>query len=109
MAPPPTARSARGGTSAGGATVASFVRDRRTRQVVEPYLEIIGEAVNRLHRHDSDVVGRISADTPIVGLRNVRIRGNDVIGSSTVWLAVQESLPVLRAEVAQLLREVEER
>jgi uncharacterized protein with HEPN domain len=34
-----------------GMTFAEFERDRRTRQLVERNLEIIGEAVNRLRRH----------------------------------------------------------
>ena len=88
-----------------GMSFESFLEDRRARQLVERNFEIIGEAVNRLRRHDPAVVERISAHGKIVGLRNALIHGYDVIDYPPVWLTVQESLPVLPAEVAQLLRE----
>ena len=75
--------------------------------MVERNFEIIGEAVNRLRRHDPDVVERISAYRQIVGFRNVLVHGYDVIDNPTVWRAVQESMPVLRVEVERLLREAE--
>ncbi len=86
-------------------TFDGFLSDRRTRQLVERNLEIIGEAVNRLRRHDPSVVERISAYRQVVAFRNVLVHGYDVIDYPTVWRAVQDSLPGLRAEVEQLLRE----
>ncbi|MDP9472056.1 MAG: hypothetical protein M3Q71_15550 [Chloroflexota bacterium] len=44
-----------------GVTVDGFIGDRLTRQLVERNFEIIGEAVNRLRRHDPTIVERISA------------------------------------------------
>ena len=88
-------------------TFDSFEGDRRTRQLVERNFEIIGEAVNRLQRHAPDVAERISASQRIVGFRNALIHGYDVIDYPTVWRTVQESLPVLRTEVEQLLREAQ--
>src|SRR5690348_1746610 len=86
-----------------GMTFAEFAADRRTRQLVERNVEIIGEAVNRLHRHDPEIVQHISAWRKIIDLRNALIHGYDVIDYPTVWRAIQESLPVLRQEVAELL------
>lgn len=91
-----------------GMTFEEFERDRRTRQLVERNFEIIGEAVNRLRRHAPLIAGRISAHGEIVGFGNILIHGYDVIDYSTVWRAVQESLPVLRAEVEQMLHEMGE-
>ena len=91
-----------------GLTFTAFEQDRRSRQLVERNFEIIGEAVNRLRRHDPDLVERISAYRRIIGFRNELIHGYDAIDYPTVWRAVQESLPVLRAEVEALLREAEE-
>jgi uncharacterized protein with HEPN domain len=88
-----------------GMTFEAFERDRRTRQLVERNVEIIGEAVSRLRRHDPTLVARITAHNQIVGLRNALIHGYDVIDYPIVWRAVHESLPVLRAEVDRLLRE----
>ena len=91
-----------------GMSFDAFLADRRSRQLVERNFEIIGEAVNRLRRHDPAIVARISAHNQIVGLRNALIHGYDVIDYPAVWRTVQESLPVLRSEVEQLLRESEE-
>ena len=42
-----------------GITFESFILDRRKRQLVERNFEIIGEAMNRMSRHDPNVVARI--------------------------------------------------
>jgi uncharacterized protein with HEPN domain len=86
-----------------------FEADRRTRQLAERNFEIIGEAVNRLRRHAPDIAERISASNQAVALRNALIHGYDRINYSALWIAVQESLPVLRAEVETLLHEAEAR
>ncbi len=88
-----------------GMTFEAFERDRRTRQLVERNFEIIGEAVNRLRHVDQAIAGKISAYQQIVGFRNALIHGYEVIGYPTVWRSIQESLPVLQAEVDQLLSE----
>ncbi len=88
-----------------GMTFEAFEGDRRARQLVERNFEIIGEAVNRLHRRAPAVAEQISAYRQIVDFRNVLIHGYDVIDYPTVWRAVQESLPVLRTEVERLLQE----
>lgn len=41
----------------------------------------------------------------IVAFRNALIHGYDRIDYSKVWQAIQESLPILRAEVEHILRE----
>ncbi|MBL8127373.1 MAG: DUF86 domain-containing protein [Chloroflexia bacterium] len=92
-----------------GMTFETFKADRRTRQAVERNFEIIGEAVNRLRRHAPEIVERVSAFNKIVGLRNVLIHGYDRIDFVALWFAVQESLPLLRAEVDALLRDAEGR
>ena len=87
-----------------GLSFDEFEQDRRVRQLVERNFEIIGEAVNRLRQHDPSLVDQISADRQIVSFRNAF----DVIDYAVVWRAVQESLPVLRTEIDQLLRESEQ-
>jgi uncharacterized protein with HEPN domain len=91
-----------------GMTFAAFDRDRRARQLVERNFEIIGEAVNSLRRHEPAVVARIIAHDEIIAFGNVLIHAYDVIDYLTVWRIVQESLPVLRAEVEQVLRQAED-
>jgi uncharacterized protein with HEPN domain len=91
-----------------GMTFDTFAADWRIRQLVERNFEIMGEAVNRLRRHDPETASRIREHNRIVALRNALIHGYDAINYSTVWRTIQESLPVLRAEVEQLLREAED-
>ena len=86
-----------------GATFEVFVSDRRMHQLVERNLTIIGEAINRLSRKYPEIAARISAILNIVALRNVLIHGYDRIDYPTVWLAVQESLPILCREVEAIL------
>jgi uncharacterized protein with HEPN domain len=88
-----------------GMTAKEFADDRRTRQLVERNFEIIGEAVNRLIRHAPAVVNRITAYRQIVGLRNALIHGYDLIDYPTLWRTVQDSLPVLVAEIEGLIDE----
>jgi uncharacterized protein with HEPN domain len=88
-----------------GMTFEDFERDRRTRQLVERNFEIIGEAVNRLRNHDPSVAARISSHNQIVAFRNALVHGYDRIDYNKVWQAIEESLPILRAEVEQILRE----
>jgi uncharacterized protein with HEPN domain len=92
-----------------GMTFEQFESDLRTRQAVERNFEIIGEAVNRLRSHDPSVAAQISSHNQIVAFRNALIHGYDRIDYQKVWQTAQESLPVLRAEVEQLLREMDER
>lgn len=91
-----------------GASFADYRQNRQMRQLVERNVVTIGEAVNRIRRHDPATVGRISAHDQIVGLRNVLIHWYAVIQHETVWQAVQTSLPVLRAEVDLLLADTAE-
>ena len=88
-----------------GLSFREFEADRRARQLVERNFEIIGEAVNRLRRHAPGVIERISASIQIVGFRNQLSHGYDRIDYQNVLRAVQETVPILPAEVASLLRE----
>jgi uncharacterized protein with HEPN domain len=88
-----------------GATYAIFLSDRRMRQLVERNFLIIGEAINRIRRREPETLARITATPAIVGLRNVLSHEYDVIDYEQIWQTVQESLPLLSQEVAELLRE----
>ena len=90
-----------------GHTFESFRGDRRVRPVVERNFEIIGEALRRLSREDPDVLTRITDYRRIIDVRNALIHGYDAINYPTVWSIIEEWLPVLLAEVEQLLRETE--
>lgn len=95
-------------TDLAGETLVSYLDDQRMRQSAERSLEIIGEALLRLRRIDLEIPLRISKFQDIIGLRNRLAHGYDEdIDDTIVWRAIQESVPVLRAEVETLLREAE--
>lgn len=90
-----------------GVSYAAFVENRLIRQALERNFIIIGEAVNRLRRHDPVVAARISAITEIIGMRNVLIHVYDEIDYLRVWSTIEKSVPILLWEAASLLEEGE--
>lgn len=92
-----------------GITYEAFLDDRRTRQAVERNFMTIGEAVNRLRRHAPDVAAQLTEVHAIVAFRNALMHDYGDVSYPDVWLTVQESLPVLRAEVETLPREADAR
>lgn len=83
----------------------SFMGKRLIWQAVERNFEIIGEATNRLKRHDPDILTRISVPHRIIALRNALAHGYYAVDYSAVWDAIQMSLPVLMREVEALIAE----
>lgn len=82
-----------------------YASDEMLRLAVERSFEIIGEALNRLHRHDPDSAGRISHSSAIIGFRNILAHGYDIVEDAQVWKVIIEDLPVLRGEVDALISE----
>jgi uncharacterized protein with HEPN domain len=79
-----------------------FEKDLRTRKAIERNIEIIGEALNRILKAYPDIA--ISDSRKIVDTRNRIIHGYDSITPDILWLIIKQSLPVLRNEVAELLK-----
>lgn len=88
-----------------GTTLDVFCQNRDLRQVVERNFEIIGEAVRRLNHHDPDTAHRVTDFQQIIAFRNILIHAYDVIDPARVWRNIDGSLPRLKREVEQLLRE----
>ena len=78
-----------------------FEKDLKTRKAVERNIEIIGEALNRILKVDSDI--SISDSRKIVDTRNRIIHGYDSVTADILWLIVKKSLPILLEEVNNLL------
>lgn len=68
---------------------------------VERSFEIIGEAVKRALAIQPDL--NLSDTKKIIGMRNVLAHGYDMVSPSTLWVTINKSLPVLKAEVSDLL------
>ena len=78
-----------------------YQNDLRTKRAVERNIEIIGEAMNRILKIDSDVV--ISNSRKIVDVRNRIIHGYDSVSDDVIWGIVIRNLPILQKEVEELL------
>ena len=86
-----------------GRTRAEFEADDLLRSAVQWQFAIIGEAMTRLRRDAPAIAGRISEHGRIIAFRNQILHGYDVIRHEITWQVVEEKLPVLRREIADLL------
>jgi uncharacterized protein with HEPN domain len=80
-----------------------YQNDLRTKRAVERNIEIIGEAMNRILKHDGKI--EISNSRKIVDVRNRIIHGYDSVSDDVIWGIVIKNLPVLQKEVELLLGE----
>ncbi|MBM3837469.1 MAG: DUF86 domain-containing protein [Verrucomicrobia bacterium] len=90
-----------------GRSLAEYEADRLLRSAVERNFEIIGEALNRIHKVDEATAARIPEHRAIVGFRNILIHGYDAVDHDRVWHIIQTDVPRLRGQVRALLAEVE--
>lgn len=86
-----------------GKSLDIYKTDALLRSGVERQFEIIGEALNRLDRSDSDTASRISNKRRIIGFRNILSHGYDVVEHSVVWDIIIQNIPPLLEEVETLL------
>lgn len=78
-----------------------YAEDLKTRRAVERNLGIIGEAMNRILEAKPNLP--ITNARKVVDTRNRIIHGYDKISNEIVWDIIRNDLPVLKAEVTQLL------
>lgn len=84
-------------------TFAAYKSDLRTRRAVERNIEIIGEAMGRILKHDRSV--QISNSRKLVDVRNRIIHGYDSVSDEVIWGIVVRHLPQLHKEAEKLLVE----
>lgn len=88
--------------------LADFQKQEQTVLAVVRSLEVIGEAA----KHIPQTLRRRYSDIPlrkITAMRNVVIHEYFGIDIEVIWKTVREDLPPLRAAVARMLAEVEEK
>ena len=78
-----------------------YQNDLKTKSAVERQLSIIGEAVNKLIKEDSDI--RLQNAREIVNFRNRIIHSYDTIDDSIVWAIKTNHLPILKREIKKML------
>ncbi len=89
-----------------GMDVQTYAQTELVHAAVERKFEIIGEALGKLSKLDPDLARRIPDVRDIVAFRNILIHGYAAVDHVRVWRIAQESLPGLRAVVAELLDEL---
>lgn len=80
-----------------------YQNDLKTKRAVERNIEIIGEAMSRIIKVNSEI--KISNSRKIVDVRNRIINGYDSVSDDVIWGIVIKNLPVLQKEVEILLNE----
>lgn len=79
-----------------------FAENLCLRRAVERNIEVIGEAMNRILKSNTDV--QISNARKIVDARNYIIHGYDSLSVDILWSIVINHLPKLKVEVTELLK-----
>jgi uncharacterized protein with HEPN domain len=80
-----------------------YQSDIRTKRAVERNIEIIGEALSRILKHDDSI--SITNSRKIVDTRNRIIHGYDSVSDDVIWGIVIRHLPILQTEIEMLLHE----
>ena len=78
-----------------------FQNDLKTKRAVERNIEIIGEAMTRILKVDSNI--KISHTRKIVDTRNRIVHGYDSVSEDILWGIIIRNLPDLEKEVKGLL------
>jgi uncharacterized protein with HEPN domain len=79
-----------------------YRKEIKTKRAIERNLEIIGEAVARILKRDSQF--EITQSRKIVDLRNRIVHGYDVISDELIWGIIINDLPKLKSEIIELLK-----
>lgn len=82
---------------------AEYQKDIKTKSAVERQLGIIGEAINKILKIESEITIEHAKD--IVNLRNRIIHAYDSIDDEIIWAIIINHLPVLRTEINSILNE----
>ena len=86
-----------------GLSFADYALDAKTQAAVERHFGIIGEALTQLEQQDPDTAASISGRREIIGMRIVLTHRFYDVDAHVVWETAINGLPLLRAEVRQLL------
>jgi len=83
-----------------------YKQNQLVHDAVERNLLIVGEALSRLDRVDSETASRITNMGRITGLRNRLAHGyEDDINDDIIWNTIRTHVPALLTEVELLLAE----
>jgi uncharacterized protein with HEPN domain len=78
-----------------------FKDDIKTKRAVERNLEIVGEALSRIKKQNTDFL--LTNERKIIDTRNRIAHGYDTVSDDIIWSIVINHLPLLKTEVQNLL------
>ena len=84
-------------------TLNQYFQDDQLQASVERKFEIIGEALNRLHRLDPHIVEGIEDYDKIIAFRDTLIHGYSAVDNRVVWDIASNHLPKLAKTIQNLL------
>ncbi|MBQ9864867.1 MAG: DUF86 domain-containing protein [Bacteroidales bacterium] len=82
---------------------ADFQYDTLRQRAVERNVEIMGEAINQLHKYNPSIV--LSDARSIIATRNRVIHGYDSVTPEFLWSLIINHIPRLRQEVSLILEQ----
>jgi uncharacterized protein with HEPN domain len=80
-----------------------FKKDLKTKRAIERNVEIIGEAANRILKHQPNI--NITDIRKIIDTRNRIIHGYDSVSDDVIWAIVVKYLPKLDEEITDFLND----
>ena len=80
-----------------------YSQKKSIRRAVEREVEIIGEAMNRIVKLQPEI--KITSAVKIIDQRNFIIHAYDSIDDKLIWDVLENHMPLLKKEAAQLLSE----
>ena len=86
-----------------GRSFDDYTSDEQLRSAVERKFEIMGEALNRIHRDEPAVLQHIRDHRDIISFRNILLHGYDTIDDLIVWGVIDEGLDNLIKDAEALL------
>jgi uncharacterized protein with HEPN domain len=87
-----------------GKTFEDYSNQEMLRCAVERKFEIMGEAMNRIHKENPDYLEKLRDYRDVISFRNILIHGYDSIDVRIVWGIIQEDLDRLLDDVTELLK-----
>ncbi len=82
-----------------------YSSDLKTQSAVERQLAIIGEALSKLKKLDTNIT--VENDQQIIGFRNRLVHAYDSIDNSIVWAILHRHIHKLKVEVKNLENSIE--
>lgn len=78
-------------------SLSNYNTNKILRLAIERNFEIIGEAANKLNKHNPNV--EITNIKKMISLRNLLIHSYDNVTNSDIWNIIENHLPILKTEL----------